>query len=85
MPDPFHTKDLIPLKPLFSKPTVMVEYAFWSETIDGGDYWIQVLVDRQPYCNIGPFETTDERQVAYEAMMRMMKDTGAVDLSPRPN
>lgn len=52
---------------------------------EDGQFWIEVLVDRLPYTMIGPFDTREERQLAHDDPLEMMKSMGAKLISPYAN
>lgn len=63
------------------KPTdVIVEYLYRQAD---GEFWLDILVDRQPYGQFGPFATEAERDRVREDMVSMMHSAGASDLPLR--
>jgi hypothetical protein len=65
-------------KPPIQKTEVMVEYIF--RDMRDGEFWIDVTMNREPYMQIGPFETAAERQRAHDDLMAMTRSLGAKDL-----
>ena len=65
-------------KPPLAKTEVMVEYIH-RDTRDG-EFWIDINVNRQPYQQLGPFETKAERQRAHDDLLEMLRSHGAKDL-----
>lgn len=65
-------------KPPLPKPKTVVAEYIHRET--DGDYWIDVKADGVHVNSIGPFATTDERQMAQDDFLEMMRSTGAKDL-----
>jgi hypothetical protein len=66
-------------KPPLPKPTVEAVVEYLHRETDG-EYWIDVNVNRAPYAQIGPFETTTERKRAHDDMLNMLRSAGAKDL-----
>jgi hypothetical protein len=58
---------------------VMIEYLF-GEDGDTGQLWIDIRVNREPYGQIGPFETDGERQRAYDDILSITRSVGAMDV-----
>lgn len=63
-------------------PEVVAEYIF--RDMADGEFWIDILVDRQPYGKIGPFETESDRQKAHDELIGMTRSLGARDLPLLP-
>jgi hypothetical protein len=70
-----------PKPPINPKTEVVAEYVFRDMT--NGEFWIDVRVNRQPYMQIGPFDTEAERQRAHDDLLNMTRSLGAKDLPPR--
>jgi hypothetical protein len=65
-------------KPPLPKPvTVVAEYIFRDADVD---HWIDIKVNGVLANSIGPFPTADERQLALNDFLDMMRSTGAQDL-----
>ena len=62
------------------RPTGMVEYR--TSDLDG-EFFLDIFVDRSFYNRL-VFQSAIERQRAYEDLVSMMRESGAIDLSPRP-
>lgn len=56
----------------------VVEYML--RDMSGGSFWIDVVVDRERWGSIGPFETETERQRALDDLLSMTRELGAKDL-----
>lgn len=69
-------------KPPKQKTQVMVEYIF--RDMRDGEFWIDVKIDRQPYCSLGPFTTEGERQKAHEDLLSTTRKLGAKDVPVLP-
>src|SRR5262245_513542 len=71
-----------PMKPLPEwKTGAVVEYIFRYMVGDDGTFWIDVLVNREPYAHVGPFDTAAERQRAHDDMLEdMLRSMGAKDV-----
>lgn len=69
-------------KPPLPKPVLksVVEYLHREE---GGRFWLDIRVDRQPHSSID-FGSATERQRAHDDMMAMLRSTGAADLPNFP-
>ncbi len=57
--------------------TEIIETAFRQKD---EEFWIDVLVNRTPYAEIGPFDTDGERQRACDDLLGMMRSLGGLDL-----
>lgn len=57
---------------------VLAEYIF--RDMRNGEFWIDINVDRQYYCSLGPFDTEAERERVHADLMRMTRSLGAKDL-----
>jgi hypothetical protein len=66
-------------KPPLPKPKVeaVIEYVHRTED---GSFWLDIRANREPWGQIGPFDTEAERQAAHDDMLRMMRAVGAKDL-----
>lgn len=64
-------------KPSLAKTEVMVEYIF--RDMRNGEFWIDIKVQRQPWCQIGPFASEAERQRAHDDLLNMTRASGAKD------
>lgn len=65
-------------KPPKQKTEVVAEYIF--RDIRDGEFWIDIKINREPYCSLGPFDTENERQKVHDdflVMMRQAKDLPA--------
>ncbi len=49
----------------------------------GGEFWLDIHVNREVVQSLGPFQTASERQRAHDYMLAMMRSVGAVDLPAR--
>jgi len=49
---------------------------------DGGNYRLVVCLDRQPYLEVGPFETEAERARVYDRLVVMLKRAGGQECQP---
>lgn len=65
-------------KPPLQKTEVVAEYVF--RDMQDGELWLDVRVNRQPYMQIGPFDTATERQRAHDDLLTMTRSLGAKDL-----
>lgn len=68
-------------KPPLQKTEVVAEYVF--RDMKDGEFWIDVRVNRQPYMQIGPFDTEGERQRAHDDLINMARSLGAKDIPGR--
>jgi hypothetical protein len=59
------------------KQMVVAEYRFRTTA---GEYWIDVVVDGLPRDSFGPFETLEQRQLAHDDLLAMVRDLGGVDM-----
>lgn len=59
---------------------VILEYIY-RET--DGEFWLDLNVNRQPYAQVGPFDTPQERQRAHDDLLATLRSTGAADLPLR--
>lgn len=57
-------------------PKAVVEFAFGESD---GQFWLYLIVDRVPH-HSEPFDTPGERQRAYDDLLQMMRQQGAIDL-----
>lgn len=60
------------------KTEVVAEYVF--RDMKDGELWLDVRVNRQPYMQIGPFDTAAEWQRAHDDLLNMTRSLGAKDL-----
>ena len=58
--------------------TAIVEYRF-RDTV-GGEFWIDIYADGEPWRMVGPFDDSEERQQACNDIMSMARQCGAKDL-----
>lgn len=58
-------------KPPLKRTKVVIEYVH-RDTRDG-EFWIDVLVEKRPYKEIGPFLSSAERQRAHDDLLRMIR------------
>ena len=65
-------------KPPQQKTEVMAEYIF--RDMRNGEFWIDVRIDRQPYCSLGPYDTKSERQKVHDDLLTMTRQLGAKDV-----
>lgn len=65
-------------KPPLQKTEVVAEYVF--RDMKDGELWLDVRVNRQPYMQIGPFDTAAERQRTHDDLLNMTRSLGAKDL-----
>lgn len=65
-------------KPPKQKTEVMAEYIF--RDMRNGEFWIDVRIDRQPYCSLGPYDTAGERQRVHDDLLAMTRSLGAKDV-----
>lgn len=49
---------------------------------DGGNYRLVVCLDREPYLEVGPFETEDERARVCDRLVAMLKHAGGQEFQP---
>jgi hypothetical protein len=70
-------------KPPLEKPKVdtVVEYVYRQQD---GEFWLDIVADRMPWAQIGPFSTEAERHAAKADMLNMMRSMGAKDLPTQP-
>jgi hypothetical protein len=70
-------------KPPLPKPKVeaVIEYVH-RET--NGEYWLDIRANREPWAQLGPFDTATERQRAHDDLLNMMRSCGAKDLPILP-
>jgi hypothetical protein len=69
-----------PAPPLCAKTEVVAEYIFRDMT--SGEYWIDIRINRKPYCSLGPFDRPAERQRVHDDLISMTRQLGAKDLPP---
>lgn len=55
----------------------VVEYKF--STFEG-DLVIEIVINSEPYCILGPFDTPGERQRALDDLLGMVRSCGGKDL-----
>jgi hypothetical protein len=55
----------------------IVEYIFRE---DDDEFWIDVRVNRAPYGALGPFDTAEERQRAFDELIQMACSLGAREI-----
>lgn len=59
----------------------IVEYTILKRNVDEDEeFWIIIEADRQPYCNLGPFDTKQECQRALDDILSMTRSQGAKDV-----
>ena len=56
----------------------VVEYV--HRDMKDGELWLDIVVNREPWAQIGPFETDGERQNALDDLLKMTRSLGAKDL-----
>ncbi len=56
----------------------LIEYIF--RDMKNGEFWLDIVVDRQPYYSLGPFESEAARQVVHDDLIGMMRSMGARDV-----
>jgi hypothetical protein len=66
-----------PKPPLPTSREVVAKYIFRDAS---GKFFIDIQIDDTPYSILGPFDTSDERQRAYDDLLDMMRQTGARDV-----
>lgn len=59
---------------------IIAEYKFRTDHLG---YWIDVSVDRQPWCSLGPYSTQVERQRSFNDLLAMSRSLGATDMPKR--
>ena len=69
-------------KPPLQKTEVVAEYVF--RNMKDGELWLDVRVNRQPYIQIGPFDTEAERQRVHDDLISMARSLGAKDIPGQP-
>lgn len=66
-------------KPPLKKTEVVAEYIL--RDMRDGEFWLDIKVHGGPGSgSIGPFDTAEERQRAYDDLLSMMRSLGAKDL-----
>ena len=71
-------------KPPLTQPSVEVVVEHIHRTDADGELWLDIHLNRQPYCELGPFGTASERQRAHDDMLKSMRSHGATDLPLLP-
>lgn len=69
-------------KPPAQQTTVIAEYVF--RDMATGEFWLDVVIDRQPYAQIGPFATAEERQRTHDDLLQMVRSLGGKDMPNLP-
>jgi hypothetical protein len=64
-------------KPPLPKPVLASKIEYYFR--DGDEHWIDVKVDGVFHDSLGPFDSTYERQAAFNDLMSMIKSTGAIE------
>lgn len=59
----------------------IVEYIYREAD---GAFWLDIHMDRQPWAQLGPFETEAARHAAKADLLNMMRSVGAKDLPGFP-
>lgn len=65
-----------------SRTEAVVEYVF--RDMSSGALWLDIVVNREPYVQIGPFDTETERQRAHDDLLKTMRSMGAKDVPLLP-
>lgn len=45
-----------------------------------GEFWLDVHVNREPYCSLGPFDTETDRRRTLDDLLTMARSLGARDV-----
>lgn len=70
-------------------PEVIAEYIFrdkelfhveYHRMLSKREYWIDVTVDRKPYGSLGPFDSREARERAFNNLMQAARELGAKDI-----
>lgn len=70
-------------KPPLPKPHVEAVIEYVHREADG-EFWLDIRANREPWAQLGPFDTAGERQRAHDDMLNMMRSVGAKDMPDRP-
>lgn len=60
----------------------VVEYV--HRDMNSGELWLDINVNREPWAQLGPFETASERQRALDDLLKMTRSLGAKDVPLLP-